>query len=163
MIGASFSILQNPGHMVLSIAEIGARVFVTRFLSHFIRTGAMTWARLVQSSHIIITASSYALMSCLLLLQITRGRRHGFHVRRIPKEVSSERCPENPFSPVLLEGNKKISSNAKDKRRRGTWPILRFSDQVMMEADLGLADSYINGDFSFVDKHQGLLNLFQVI
>lgn len=58
---------------------------------------------------------------------------------------------------------KKISSNTKDKRRRGTWPILRFVDQVMTEADLGLADSYINGDFSFVDKHQGLLNLFQVI
>ncbi|KAK2643734.1 hypothetical protein Ddye_018929 [Dipteronia dyeriana] len=29
----------------------------------------------------------------------------------------------------------------------------------MTEADLGLADSYINGDFSFVDKDEGLLNL----
>ena len=34
--------------------------------------------------------------------------------------------------------------------------------QVMTEADLGLADSYINGDFSFVDKDEGLLNLFLV-
>ena len=32
----------------------------------------------------------------------------------------------------------------------------------MTEADLGLADAYINGDFSFVDQEQGLLNLFLV-
>ncbi|KAK6122790.1 hypothetical protein DH2020_043468 [Rehmannia glutinosa] len=31
---------------------------------------------------------------------------------------------------------------------------------VATEADLGLADAYINGDFSFVDKDEGLLNLF---
>lgn len=34
--------------------------------------------------------------------------------------------------------------------------------QVAKEADLGLADAYINGDFSFVDKNEGLLNLFMV-
>lgn len=34
--------------------------------------------------------------------------------------------------------------------------------QVMTQADLGLADAYINGDFSFVDKDKGLLNLFLV-
>ena len=32
----------------------------------------------------------------------------------------------------------------------------------MTQADLGLADAYINGDFSFVDKDEGLLNLFMV-
>lgn len=32
----------------------------------------------------------------------------------------------------------------------------------MTQADLGLADAYINGDFSFVDKDRGLLNLFMV-
>lgn len=32
----------------------------------------------------------------------------------------------------------------------------------MTEGDLGFADSYINGDFSFVDKDKGLLNLFMV-
>lgn len=32
----------------------------------------------------------------------------------------------------------------------------------MTQADLGLADAYINGDFSFVDKKGGLLNLFMV-
>ena len=33
----------------------------------------------------------------------------------------------------------------------------------MTQADLGLADAYINGDFAFVDKDRGLLNLFMVI
>uniref|UniRef100_A0ACD5YJM8 Uncharacterized protein n=1 Tax=Avena sativa TaxID=4498 RepID=A0ACD5YJM8_AVESA len=35
-----------------------------------------------------------------------------------------------------------------------------FYWKVATEADLGLADSYINGYFSFVDKREGLLNLF---
>ncbi|KAK8571928.1 hypothetical protein V6N12_027996 [Hibiscus sabdariffa] len=34
---------------------------------------------------------------------------------------------------------------------------------VMTEADLGLADAYINGDFSFVDKKDGLLNLLMIL
>ena len=34
--------------------------------------------------------------------------------------------------------------------------------QIMTRADLGLADAYINGDFSFVDKDEGLLNFFLV-
>lgn len=34
--------------------------------------------------------------------------------------------------------------------------------QVATEADLGLADAYINGYFSFADKREGLLNLFLV-
>ena len=34
--------------------------------------------------------------------------------------------------------------------------------QVMKQADLGIADAYINGDFSFIDKDKGLLNLFMV-
>lgn len=38
----------------------------------------------------------------------------------------------------------------------------RSGYQVMTQADLGLADAYINGDFSFVDKDEGLLNLFMV-
>lgn len=34
--------------------------------------------------------------------------------------------------------------------------------QIATQADLGLADAYIHGDFSFVDKQEGLLNLFLV-
>jgi len=38
----------------------------------------------------------------------------------------------------------------------------RNFSQIMTQADLGLADAYINGDFSFVNKDEGLLNLFMV-
>ncbi|XP_073283697.1 uncharacterized protein [Primulina huaijiensis] len=38
----------------------------------------------------------------------------------------------------------------------------QFYWKVATEADLGLADAYINGDFSFVDKYEGLLNLFMI-
>ncbi|XP_010670961.2 uncharacterized protein LOC130589343 isoform X1 [Beta vulgaris subsp. vulgaris] len=38
----------------------------------------------------------------------------------------------------------------------------QFYWKVAKEADLGLADAYINGDFSFVDKNEGLLNLFMI-
>jgi hypothetical protein len=42
------------------------------------------------------------------------------------------------------------------------WWALDYFDQVMTRADLGLADAYIDGDFSFTDKNDGLLNLFMV-
>ncbi|KAG7026046.1 ufaA1, partial [Cucurbita argyrosperma subsp. argyrosperma] len=35
----------------------------------------------------------------------------------------------------------------------------QFYWKIMTRADVGLADSYIDGDFSFVDKNEGLLNL----
>ncbi|GMH08595.1 hypothetical protein Nepgr_010435 [Nepenthes gracilis] len=38
----------------------------------------------------------------------------------------------------------------------------QFYWKVATRADLGLADAYINGDFSFVDKNEGLLNLFMI-
>ncbi|KAL1294787.1 hypothetical protein AAHE18_19G164900 [Arachis hypogaea] len=38
----------------------------------------------------------------------------------------------------------------------------QFYWKVMTEADLGLADAYINGDFSLDDKDNGLLNLFLI-
>ncbi|KAL3846121.1 hypothetical protein ACJIZ3_003524 [Penstemon smallii] len=38
----------------------------------------------------------------------------------------------------------------------------QFYWKVATEADLGLADAYINGDFSFIDKTQGLFNLFML-
>ncbi|XP_020531014.1 uncharacterized protein LOC18447304 isoform X2 [Amborella trichopoda] len=37
-----------------------------------------------------------------------------------------------------------------------------FYWKVAAQADLGLADAYINGDFSFVDKEEGLLNMFLI-
>ncbi|CAI9118090.1 OLC1v1019608C1 [Oldenlandia corymbosa var. corymbosa] len=38
----------------------------------------------------------------------------------------------------------------------------QFYWKVATQADLGLADAYINGDISFVDKDEGLLNLFMI-
>lgn len=38
----------------------------------------------------------------------------------------------------------------------------RFYWKVATQADLGLADAYINGDFSVVDKNEGLQNLFKI-
>ncbi|XP_025679805.1 uncharacterized protein [Arachis hypogaea] len=38
----------------------------------------------------------------------------------------------------------------------------QFYWKVMTHADLGLADAYINGDFSLVDEDEGLLNLFLI-
>ncbi|XWS53766.1 hypothetical protein CRYUN_Cryun10bG0028400 [Craigia yunnanensis] len=39
----------------------------------------------------------------------------------------------------------------------------QFYWRIMKEADIGLADAYINGDFSFVDEEEGLLNLFRIL
>ncbi|KAL1342135.1 hypothetical protein AAHE18_09G137100 [Arachis hypogaea] len=38
----------------------------------------------------------------------------------------------------------------------------QFYWKIMTQADLGLADAYINGDFSPDDKDEGLLNLFMI-
>ncbi|XP_040987745.1 cyclopropane mycolic acid synthase 1-like isoform X5 [Juglans microcarpa x Juglans regia] len=39
----------------------------------------------------------------------------------------------------------------------------QFYWKVMTRADLGLADAYIDGDISFTDKNEGLLNLFMIL
>ncbi|KAG5611463.1 hypothetical protein H5410_022744 [Solanum commersonii] len=39
---------------------------------------------------------------------------------------------------------------------------MQFYWKVATQADLGLADAFIHGDFSFVDKNEGLLNLFMI-
>lgn len=41
-------------------------------------------------------------------------------------------------------------------------PVCLTIYQVATEADLGLADAYINGYYSFVDNRYGLLNLLLV-
>ncbi|MBA0555564.1 hypothetical protein Golob_025736 [Gossypium lobatum] len=104
LLGKSCNILSNPKHMVPSLMETGARLFVTRFLSHFISTG------------------------CVILLE-EGGTMFTF-------EGTSNRCS--------LKTVIKVHSP-------------HFYWKVMTEADLGLADSYINGDFSFVDKKDASL------
>ncbi|KAK2985203.1 hypothetical protein RJ640_010492, partial [Escallonia rubra] len=96
----SCAILKNPKHMVPSLVETGARLFVTRFLGNYIASG------------------------CLIA----------------------------SFASVLM----KYKLNDRNH-------LLSTILQVVTQADLGLADAYINGDFSFVDKKEGLLNLFMML
>ncbi|KAK8706462.1 hypothetical protein V6N13_050027 [Hibiscus sabdariffa] len=39
----------------------------------------------------------------------------------------------------------------------------QFYWRIMKEADIGLADAYIHGDFSVIDENEGLLNLFRIL
>ncbi|XP_059653181.1 uncharacterized protein LOC132300200 isoform X2 [Cornus florida] len=102
-------VLNNPKHMVPSLVETGARIFITRFLQHYISTG------------------------CLSLLE-EGGTIFTF-------EGTRKKCP--------LKTSLKVHNP-------------QFYWKVATRADLGLADAYINGDFSFVDKNEGLLNLFMI-
>lgn len=43
VLGKGCYVLRNPKHMVPSLGETGARLFVTRFLSHFISTACVMW------------------------------------------------------------------------------------------------------------------------
>ncbi|KAE9612107.1 putative cyclopropane-fatty-acyl-phospholipid synthase [Lupinus albus] len=110
ILGKCCSLQTNPKHMVHSWKELGARLFVTRFLSSYISTG------------------------CLMLLEEggTMFTFEGTEKKSILKSVLRVHNPQ-------------------------------FYWKVMTQADLGLADSYINGDFTFVDKNSGLLNFFLIL
>ncbi|XP_025675333.1 uncharacterized protein [Arachis hypogaea] len=110
ILGRCCSLQTNPKHMVPSWKELGARLFVTRFLSSYVTTG------------------------CLILLE-EGGTMFTFEGTDIK---CSLKCVMRIHSP-------------------------QFYWKVMTQADLGLADAYINGDFSFVDKNEGLLNLFLIL
>ncbi|GMY27062.1 sphingolipid C9-methyltransferase-like isoform X1 [Fagus crenata] len=110
LIGESCALLSKPKHMVPSLVEAGARLFVTRFLGRYISAG------------------------CLILL-------------------------EEGGTIVTFEG---------DRRKCSLTIVLKvlnpqFYWKVMTRADLGLADAYIDGDISFTDKNEGLLNLFMIL
>ncbi|CDY09024.1 BnaC01g30670D [Brassica napus] len=106
LLGKGTTLLKNLQHMALSVNESGARLFVTRFLRHFISIG------------------------CLTILE-DGGTMFTFG---------------GNYSNCLLKSILKIHSP-------------QFYWKVMTQADLGLADAYISGDFSFVDKELGMLNL----
>ncbi|KAK2455699.1 Cyclopropane-fatty-acyl-phospholipid synthase [Trifolium repens] len=110
ILGSHCTLQTNPKHMVPSWKELGARLFVTRFLSCFITTGSLT---LLEEGGTMFTFE-------------------GTGKKCSPKSVLRVHNPQ-------------------------------FYWKVMTQADLGLADAYINGDFSFVDKNEGLLNFFLVL
>ncbi|CAK9139533.1 unnamed protein product [Ilex paraguariensis] len=105
----NFVALNDPKHMVPSLIETGARLFVTRFLERYISVGNLI---LLEEGGTIFT----------------------------------------------FEGTKKknfLKVSIKVHSPQFYW-------KVATQADLGLADAYINSDFSFVDKNEGLLNLFMI-
>ncbi|CAH2052924.1 unnamed protein product [Thlaspi arvense] len=68
---------------------------------------------------------------------------------------------------ILEEGGTMFTFGGKDS----TCPLKstlnihspQFYWKVMTQADIGLADAYISGDFSFEDKDEGLLNLIMIL
>ncbi|GLT77704.1 hypothetical protein SLA2020_492660 [Shorea laevis] len=110
LLGKSCSVIINPNHMVPSLLEIGARLFVTNFLRNFISTGSVI---LFEEGGTIFTFE-------------------GNNTKCSLKTVMKVHSPQ-------------------------------FYWKVMTQADLGLADAYINGDFSFVDGNEGLLNLIMIL
>ncbi|MED6194133.1 hypothetical protein PIB30_025689 [Stylosanthes scabra] len=110
ILGRCCSLQANPKHMVPSWKELGARLFVTRFLSSYVTTGCLT---LLEEGGTLFTFEGTDIKCSL-------------------------KCVLRIHSP-------------------------QFYWKVMTQADLGLADAYINGDFSFVDKNEGLLNLFLIL
>ncbi|XP_059445220.1 uncharacterized protein LOC132177032 isoform X2 [Corylus avellana] len=66
---------------------------------------------------------------------------------------------------ILMEEGGTIFTFKGNKRKSSLKVVLKvhrpqFYWKVMTRADLGLASAYIDGDFSFTDKNDGLLNLF---
>ncbi|KAG5075599.1 hypothetical protein JHK84_056830 [Glycine max] len=131
ILGSCCALQTNPKHMVPSWKELGARIFVTRFLSCYITTG------------------------CLMIVVNT------------PKYFGIIQASVTLSSWLLEEGGTMFTFEGTGKNC-GLKSVLRVHDpqfywKVMTQADLGLADAYINGDFSFVDKDEGLLNLILIL
>uniref|UniRef100_M1AB31 Cyclopropane fatty acid synthase n=1 Tax=Solanum tuberosum TaxID=4113 RepID=M1AB31_SOLTU len=67
---------------------------------------------------------------------------------------------------ILLEGGTIFTFQGTDRKCSLKVSLtvhnMQFYWKVATQADLGLADAFIHGDFSFVDKNEGLLNLFMI-
>ncbi|MCD9646198.1 cfs1-like protein, partial [Datura stramonium] len=68
---------------------------------------------------------------------------------------------------ILLEGGGTIFTFQGTERKCSLKVFLRvhsthFYWKVATQADIGLADAFIHGDFSFVDRNEGLLNLIMI-
>ncbi|XP_072993258.1 uncharacterized protein [Typha latifolia] len=69
---------------------------------------------------------------------------------------------------TLLEDGGTIFSFGRTSKKCGLKSVLRvhsplFYWKIAAEADLGLADAYINGYFSFVDEQEGLVDLLLIL
>ncbi|XP_057957913.1 uncharacterized protein LOC131150880 isoform X2 [Malania oleifera] len=89
-----------------------------------------------------------------------RGARH--FVTRLLRRYISTGCL------ILLEEGGTVFTFEGSRKKCILKTVLRvhkpqFYWRVATHADLGLADAFINGDFSFVDKDDGLLNLIMIL
>ncbi|XP_065633548.1 uncharacterized protein LOC112038565 isoform X1 [Quercus suber] len=69
---------------------------------------------------------------------------------------------------ILLEEGDTILTFEGDKRKCSMKIVLKvhtpqFYWKIMTRADLGLADAYIDGDISFTDENEGLIDLFLIL
>ncbi|RZC62084.1 hypothetical protein C5167_023831 [Papaver somniferum] len=128
VLGRNCNLLTNKKHMVPSLTETGARLFVTRFLVYGV---GRKLSPCLFKSFTLLSAKLHFVNHSLLedggtvyTFEGTKGKCHLKSVLRV----------HNP----------------------------QFYWKIATQADLGLADAYINGDFSFVDKEEGLLDLFMI-
>ncbi|KAL3359836.1 hypothetical protein AABB24_016369, partial [Solanum stoloniferum] len=67
---------------------------------------------------------------------------------------------------ILLEGGKIFTFQGTEKKCSLKVSLrvhnTQFYWKVATRADLGIADAFIHGDISFVNKNEGLLNLFMI-
>ncbi|KAJ6903697.1 hypothetical protein NC651_021008 [Populus alba x Populus x berolinensis] len=76
--------------------------------------------------------------------------------------------PKHMAPSILLEEGGTVFSFEGTSKKCSLKTVLKvhnpqFYWKIMTQADLGLADAYINGDFFFVNKDEGLLNLFMIL
>ncbi|GMH19921.1 hypothetical protein Nepgr_021762 [Nepenthes gracilis] len=81
--------------------------------------------------------------------------------------LNPSHIPENTFLKCLLEDGGNVFT-FDGKIRSALKAVLRvhntqFYWKVATQAGLGLADAYINGDFSFADKNEGLVNFLMIL
>ncbi|KAK8970010.1 hypothetical protein KSP40_PGU020757 [Platanthera guangdongensis] len=161
ILGKEFKPLKNPRHMVPSLMEVGARMAVTKFLEHYISTGTLTaeplvhaWRKSWPEVEAGPTLDAQVMPSWLDYGAEALSCSDGKIGSRFGRPCSAMKNGVNPAA-FLVSGA--VGSATSRKCSWASW------ERIATEADIGLADAYINGCFSFVDEKDGLLNLLLVL
>uniref|UniRef100_A0A803MTT4 Cyclopropane-fatty-acyl-phospholipid synthase n=1 Tax=Chenopodium quinoa TaxID=63459 RepID=A0A803MTT4_CHEQI len=143
----NYTPVANPKNMVFSWTEAIARSYISRFLQRFIHAGCLM--------------INYDLFSDDMLLLAQAMPQVNACYANCP--ISKESLTGHS---LLEDGGTVLKFEGLDKRCTWKTAIRAHSPQfywkVAIEADLGLADAFINGDISIVDQNEGLLNLFRI-
>ncbi|KAG7996593.1 hypothetical protein I3843_01G168400 [Carya illinoinensis] len=151
---ACVSFLLQPSKGLLSFAVVAAAHVI--FLQVLCFTAAVAPARsLLRESCALLSKPKQMLPS-----MIEAGARL-FVTRFLRRYISCGRL-------ILLEEGATTFSFEGNMRKCSLETVIRvhspqFCWKVMTRADLGLADAYIDGDFSFAYENDGLLDLFMII